>query len=63
MGVQLLVDKKPIAPLCDSLEEAKQLAEPYIIEKRAISIERGASPAAMQTWIYDYKEQDWVEQN
>lgn len=61
MGIQLLADNKLIA-LPDSLEQAKKLAEPYIIEKREIKIECSASPAPMRNWIYDYKERDWVEQ-
>ena len=44
MGIQLLADNKLIA-LPDSLEQAKKLAEPYIIEKREIKIECSASPS------------------
>lgn len=61
MGIQLLVDNKLFA-LPDSLEQAKQLAEPCVIEKREIRIERSAWLAPIQIWIYDYKELDWVEQ-
>lgn len=60
MSIQLLADNKLIA-LPDSLEQAKTLAEPYIIEKREIKIECSASPAPMQNWFYDYKVRDWIE--
>lgn len=61
MAIALLIDDVPIG-LPDSLEQAKKSAEPYIAEKRRVSIERGSTTAPMQTWIYDYQEQDWVEQ-
>lgn len=64
MAIALLVDDIPVG-LPDSLEQAKKLAEPYIVENRKVSIERGSTTAplqAMQTWNYCYKEQDWVEQ-
>lgn len=61
MGIALLVDDKLIG-MPESVEQAKKVAEPYIIEQRKISIKQGSTVAPMQIWIYDYKEQDWVEQ-
>lgn len=61
MGIALLVDDKPIG-MSESVEQAKKFAEPYITEQRKISIEQGSTAAPMRKWIFDYEEQDWVEQ-
>lgn len=65
MHIALLVDNK-IIEMTASLEQAKKLAEPYIVENRQIGIEHRESyterPAPIQIWIYDYDVRDWVEQ-
>jgi uncharacterized protein YcgL (UPF0745 family) len=62
-GYILYIDKKPFTK-ANSLEEAKQLAEPYIKNRKQIMIESLCSPARSQIWIYDHdaKINDWVEQ-
>lgn len=66
MAIALLIDDNPIS-LPESLELAKKLAEPFIVEKKKVSIECGSTVcgstvAPMQKWNYCYQEQDWVEQ-
>jgi len=43
-----------------SLEEAKQAAEPHIEKKCALKIENHVAPAPTRTWRYDYDIEDWV---
>ena len=43
-----------------SLEEAKQAAEPHIEEKCVLSIVIPAAPAPTKTCSYDYEVNDWV---
>ncbi len=59
MAVALSVDNT--ITMADSIEHAKQLAEPYILKKQAVRIERISCPAPVHSWNYDYGEQDWIE--
>jgi len=65
MHVALFVDNK-IIEMTASVEQAKQLAEPYIVENRQVSIEHRESytekPAPIRIWVYHYDVYDWVEQ-
>jgi len=57
----LYVSNRPMEP-AGSVKEAKKKAELFIMGRPEVRIERTASPAPVQAWIYDYKELDWVEQ-
>lgn len=55
------IDDKPTS-VVNSLEEAKQLAEPHIVNRLSLRIESLVAPAPSQIWIYDHRITDWVEQ-
>jgi hypothetical protein len=62
MGYVLYTDDKPTTNPVNTLEEAKQLAAPHIMNKRPLKIASFVAPVPSQIWIYDYDENDWVEQ-
>ncbi|MDQ3773657.1 MAG: hypothetical protein M3461_04410 [Pseudomonadota bacterium] len=62
MGYVLYIDEKPTTNPVNTLEEARQLAAPHIMNRGRLKIESLVAPAPSQIWIYDYHENDWVEQ-
>jgi hypothetical protein len=61
MGYMVYIDDKSTR-VVDTLEEAKHLAAPYIVNRRSPRIESLVAPAPSQIWIYDFDIEDWVEQ-
>ncbi|MGO9139728.1 MAG: hypothetical protein ACLP9S_05200 [Syntrophales bacterium] len=61
MSYILYIDGNP-TQMVNSLEKAKQLAEPYITDRKTLRIESLVAPARSEIWIYDSKDKDWVEQ-
>lgn len=62
-GYILYIDEKPSTNPVNTLVEAKQLAAPHIINRRSLKIVSLVQLAPSQTWVYDYPEEDWVEQS
>lgn len=61
MGYMIYIDDKP-TNVVNSLEEAKQLVGPQMVNRSSLRIESLVAPAPSQIWIYDYKVPQWVEQ-
>jgi hypothetical protein len=58
MGWLVYVDSVPTL-VCASMEQAEELAAPYVEDQRSVSIERRTS-SLNQSWIYDRLTQRWV---
>ncbi len=61
MRYMVYIDEK-LTHGVSTLEAAKQLAVPYIVNRRLLRIESLGAPTPSQFWIYDYDVEDWVEQ-
>ena len=48
--------------VCESPEEAQEVAKRYMSDNQTLRIESMAAPAPARIWIYDYETQGWVEQ-
>lgn len=59
MAIALFVDEKLISTP-ESLDQAKQMAEQHIRDKKQVRIECTAWLSAVQSWTYDEKERDWI---
>lgn len=62
MGYLVYIDEKPTSDFVDSIEDAKQFAAPFIVNKPSLRIESFVAPAPSQILIYDHQINEWVEQ-
>ena len=61
MDCRLYVDEKAMTAAY-SLEQARRLAVPYIINRQAIKLEICVASHPTQVWAYDYDTREWVLQ-
>jgi hypothetical protein len=60
-GCKLYVDAKSMAAAY-SLDQARQLALPYLDKRQSIKIEIQITARPTQVWAYDYAIKSWVLQ-